>query len=464
MRYIQSFTLLMYMVLFAITSCNQDDSLINESDTLNTSTNLTESELLCIKDDIIEPLSEDEVLDLLNEYEEESGKSTTTKSTSKITHSINKEYFLTISNTSLKSSDFRDDSIQIYEVEISNGTNNGFALVSADRRSSGIMAYISNGSLIDTTENLGLVKMLILSNNAIKNQILEYNTIIDSLKEKTIDKICNIENISKDKYYEDNYAEKYVSKQTNTQTTKSLSIGVIGGGSVDLWAKYYQKLNTIWGQGSPYNNNVPVVCGSDRAQAGCVAIAMGQILTYYQKQPINDPSAINYDLFINYRAITNDDEDAAEEVSNFIADLGEQVDMLYTCSVGSWANGDMAAYDVMEDIYGLTVSKYCDPLYKPTDIQYAMSHDQLIFAGGVDPDSGGHAWVIDGSYGAGGSGTELLPLRYYVHCNFGWSGLDNGWFCIASRSVSSSTWNTKIISTSNTDNDYSDIEGWIMSE
>ncbi|MDR1055109.1 MAG: C10 family peptidase [Prevotellaceae bacterium] len=220
-------------------------------------------------------------------------------------------------------------------------------------------------------------------------------------------------------------------------------------------------LTTTWEQEYPYNAQINYICGDERAPAGYVAIATGQILTYYKQQPINNPNAYNYELFCNYTSVPSWDVQAVNEVARFIKDIGIDANMEYGCYV-SGANSAYTVENVIKNKYGLGTS-LLSPMYHPLDFLGAFVNDRVIYARGQDPNYGGHAWVIDGGYGHGGDpAIHLSPLNYSVHCNFGWNGISDGWFLMATSAVNTGYVGSGSITVAGYN--FQGLEGWVISK
>ena len=103
---------------------------------------------------------------------------------------------------------------------------------------------------------------------------------------------------------------------------------------------------------------------------------------------------------MQYTKVPDDDPAAIDEVSQFIHDIGSDVNMTYDC-YNSTAVSSYAVSSVIVGKYGLHSIHYSS-LYQPTSIAGAMDENEVIYARGTDSTYGGHAWVIDGSRGQGG--------------------------------------------------------------
>lgn len=225
----------------------------------------------------------------------------------------------------------------------------------------------------------------------------------------------------------------------------SSSGGSSGGGSTSTtysWQivdseKY--KLSTLWNQREPFNNLCPDVglFNRERAPAGCVPIAVGQIVAYHEY-----PNLTCNNIRIDYEEIKS-----IKDTNNF-------------SSIGSAAAQLMAEYFIYNIsgvgmcnvIYGKifnksfgfalpTSARNCLELlgyknvslkwsYNESDVIKAIDNDCPVFISAIAGLVSGHAWVIDGYIKRNyvSSSGIVSKSQYLVHCNWGWNGQNNGYF------------------------------------
>lgn len=194
-----------------------------------------------------------------------------------------------------------------------------------------------------------------------------------------------------------------------------------GGGCEDQYTQVGPLLTTTWGQWAGYNNTVPHTgCNSSngRAPAGCVATAMAQIMKYYEHP--NDYDWGNMPNTIG-----------SNETSQLMEDIGDAVDMDYTCD-GSEAY--MSDVPSAFNEFGYNNAKYSE--YKHLTVKDQLKWEKPVILVGFREKgfcflgwcsyNKGHAWVTDGyketTYCE--TGTSYL----YLHMNWGWSGSEDGWY------------------------------------
>lgn len=222
----------------------------------------------------------------------------------------------------------------------------------------------------------------------------------------------------------------------------------------DTVAKILPKVTAQWGQGSPYN----IFCITANNQlAGCEAIAVGQIMSYYEYPTSIQLTYPNHDIpiqVLDWDVINNVPNHShwADECSNHFAlarlirEIGEQLNINYNDSL-SIANDN----NVREALsyFGYSCSNVKD--FSIYDVGNSLRNDGLVhFSAKKSPetDSYGHAMIFDGFIDIRcryrvWEGPWLWPSNEpfpwvliednittykYVHCNLGYDGLSNGWY------------------------------------
>ena len=200
-------------------------------------------------------------------------------------------------------------------------------------------------------------------------------------------------------------------------------------------------LKTTWNQDAPFNNLCPQVNGTS-AYVGCVATAMAQVMKAHN-WPEHGQGENSYRL-PNFGVITVDFEESYYDWDNMIPhytssankeqreavaklsyDCGVAVNMDYgldgsgamSMQVGpslyKYFNYDIGLRYVERDCYFL--SDWLDLLYGE------LEAGRPILYAGISRDSAGHAFVFDGFKAEGN----------YVHVNWGWGGMSDGYFQVS---------------------------------
>lgn len=197
-------------------------------------------------------------------------------------------------------------------------------------------------------------------------------------------------------------------------------------------------LTTSWHQGTPFNDLCPVKNGK-RSPAGCVAIALAQIITYNKMRSGKGPNSLEGYSF-DWNSIINgaytDTESFNREVAKLVRAIGKAVGMDYGAEESS-SNTTKAMWGLyLAGYISLEANNYADKYVQGM----IRNKKKPVYARGsslktATTESGGHAWVIDGynTYHrnvydrdpflnpglANFIGTEKKTM---VHCNFGWLG------------------------------------------
>lgn len=203
--------------------------------------------------------------------------------------------------------------------------------------------------------------------------------------------------------------------------------------------------NIAWNQDSPYNDLCPLYDMSTRCPTGCVATAMAQVLRYhhwplqgmgshsYQPAILSgntlsaDFGATTYQwdaMLPNYATAT---EPAAgytmaecrSAVAQLMQHCGIAIDMVYYTQSGA------TDYDVppaLTTYFGYDRSMaYRKREHYSTADWLQIIHDELVQGRPVlaygRASAGGHAYVFDG-----------MDDRGFIHVNWGWGGMSNGYF------------------------------------
>lgn len=211
-------------------------------------------------------------------------------------------------------------------------------------------------------------------------------------------------------------------------------------------------LKTTWKQSAPYNQYCPTKTNSsgerENCPVGCVALALGQIMKYYNYpetgkgfksyQPFGLSETISADFentqykwelmrdsYFRLGSYKKYTEEEADAVATLLFHVGVSVGTFYQLSGSSaFAYGNIPRDMVEnfryaeEDIRYLSRSDYEKEEWMEL-IFNELSNGRPIFYAGNSPESGGHAFVLDG-YDATGK----------VHINWGWGGTDNGYYDI----------------------------------
>ena len=205
-------------------------------------------------------------------------------------------------------------------------------------------------------------------------------------------------------------------------------------------------VTTEWNQGEPYNRLTPILQGNTHCATGCVATAMAQVMKYYE-WPERGTGSNKYqhsvfgtlsmdfsqsvydwdnmlDIYSSYYDGSNNlvpeyNDEQAGAVAKLMYDCGISVNMNYWESSGAstsritYAFENYFNYD-SETFYrdNMTSEKFMTTLLAELDER----RPALICGTGL---GGAHAFVADG-----------YDSNNFVHINWGWGGISDGYFNI----------------------------------
>ena len=277
------------------------------------------------------------------------------------------------------------------------GSDNGFVIISGDDELTELVGYADNGSFstADMPENL-------------TNWLDGYA----------------------------NYVRMYRDGKASAQNTKLAAATTVVAPLV----------TTKWNQNEPYNNLCPGTPSRGYCPTGCAATAFAQVMNYWEwpktgkglhsyrndfRTETVDFSKSNYD-WANMRDeylygkdsqgfIVGDwKQEEADAVAKLMYDCGVALNMEYSY-YGSGANDHDIKYSAAKHF------KYNSKLYPRnafTSDQYLkiilteLDNKRPVLFGGQGSD-GGHEFVVDG-----------YDSNHYLHVNWGWGGMSDGFFNI----------------------------------
>lgn len=202
-------------------------------------------------------------------------------------------------------------------------------------------------------------------------------------------------------------------------------------------------LKTRWGQDTPYNN----LCPTERENAnviyptGCVATAMAQVM-YYHQYPEKGTGNITYSFqdrilsadfnntYYQWRLMTPTykkgqySDESALAVATLMYQCGVSIKMQYNVG-GSGAFSYNAATALRKNFgYHENLQIHYRDYYTAKEwinkVYNELKAGRPIIYTGVDENNGGHCFVVDG-----------YDQNNFVHVNWGWDGMNDGYYDIA---------------------------------
>lgn len=258
------------------------------------------------------------------------------------------------------------------------------------------------------------------------------------------------------KLYNDTLNDYYVgaTQQAATQMVSEYAEGSIDNynGQVpvyvisDTWVtvdRIAPMLTTYWHQRSPFNDACPLI-GASRAPAGCIAIAVAQIMAYheYPKPFYCHGYECNWTDMKNicskydpYNYYSQPSATQKNEVAQFVYSVGFMTSMIYS---GDWSfalPGNAKTFLSNIGYPNVTL----ETQYNESKVLNMLRNNKPVFIAAISGIVDGHAWVIDGylkrqeimkmmDANTGSVTSTIMQTQTLVHCNWGWQGMSNGYF------------------------------------
>jgi hypothetical protein len=199
-------------------------------------------------------------------------------------------------------------------------------------------------------------------------------------------------------------------------------------------------ITSNWNQNSPYNSACPPdgMGPGGHAYAGCVPVAMAQMM-YYYRWPDTGTGSYSYDdppygnlsadfgnTQYNWNEMTNATTVNNPEIAKLLYHLGVSCDLQYGPN-GSGMYNHKSAYSLRTFFRYSPQTAYLfrDSTSLDWDSILVAHLDRkmpMYYAGWSVPNSEGHAFVCDGYQ------LDTIMQQYFFHFNFGWGGSSNGYF------------------------------------
>ncbi len=282
--------------------------------------------------------------------------------------------------------------------------NHGFVIVSGDKSTSEILGYSDEGGFDPQNIPDNLKYWLSVYEDEMDNL-----TVIDSQKTKV----------------DTSKPSKVTSLSNQTLASVSPLLGDIK-----------------WGQGSPYNDQCPIIDSNTkrRAATGCVATGMAQVMKYHQ-WPITGTGSNSYitgtkqiPLSVDFSKTTFDwaNITATYNDNSSVTQKNAVATLMYNCGVAAFMNYAESsgatprnATRALINNFGYdSNTQYTERAYYTRDEWISMLKEELSAARPVlydgDTETSGHFFVCDG-----------YDNNNMFHFNWGWNGGLNGYFRIS---------------------------------
>ena len=356
----------------------------------------------CNNDEVLSPLnddnpqisnefaiSNDEAKDVLNFFVNDGASTRSDGKTITI-----KDY--KVRNVEVQTDD-NTEIVPVYEyTTVNENGDEGYSIVVGDRRIQKVLVQVDKGSLADTLDIPPLKWFVRSIPHIIRAEIQEFK--------RNQEKGTSTRNLN-DFFYESN--------------------GPL--------------LTSAWGQGYPYNKQAPLASdtaynyssNNGHCSIGCVPVAIGQLLAYYNK-----PSTLSWTQILSSPYITsNSSQTVINQVSNLLYNIGTTIIVDYDPDYPTSSGVPNTYYDVPYT----TIIPSCIRTYSvnynnfqtfslQTVIMNIQANKPVYLAAETSTyPKEGHDWICDGWK----RHTYAVNDYYdYLYMNWGWNGYSNGYFYI----------------------------------
>lgn len=307
------FSLLSFSLMMG--SCQSEE--IDNTFISNKKVQLSSDELLSIKYESSPELNQNEIFSLLNTFQNAELKNNSNSRTSfqPISFQIKDKYYLHKDSTSKRSIESAEEQIPIYKVELTSETGRGIAIVSGDRRAPHILAYIDkiedNQTSLSTSPNA----LLQWSEMYIRNEVVKFDEIKDSLHESAISKISQELDITAETINYETIKDKIVIDKSISRSQPVTEVP----SNLKVKLAVLPMCPVTWGQWEPYNCMLPKAnCERfgpgwteyTNYPVGCGVIAVAHLLA--SLEPTMRPASLQ----INWDYLTENKEIKAPDYFN----------------------------------------------------------------------------------------------------------------------------------------------------
>ena len=279
----------------------------------------------------------------------------------------------------------------------------GFAIISADRRSVPVLACGPSGSFEPGEVSAGVLVSL----KEFRANILGVREELREVNEDVLDMWMKLPGSNQE-------IEWFKNGRTSAR--------YVG------YTYHNRRIPAKWGQGCGYNEKL-ASCGSGgscgRVLTGCVATATGQLMRYHQYPTYYNWSRMPY-------SVNSDDGIRHMGVDHLMYSLGSHLNMNYGCSASGTQTKKARKvlvnkynYHSSTDYKKYNINELANSMngYGPVILRGAT--DERCFLGFCWSEGSGHAWITDGYWSSNYSSGRKYK---YLRMNFGWNGSKDGWY------------------------------------
>ena len=309
------------------------------------------------------------------------------------------------------------------------GQDDGYAILSADRRTDNLFALVPNGH-IDFQEEA--------DEGVLSTGLMAFYGNLEAAYDRQVERAVRMQ-------------DSLINSAMAKIEAESGPIGTKAGRPMLICddPQYVvvvaPMISVRWGQRNPYNLYTPIISG-DHALTGCGATAVAQLMSYWRY-----PTSYNWSLMMPPSG--NESLGTFQAISRLMSNVGTALNTVYGKDKSTSNFSDIPGY--------LTNLGYNPGTYKEynaSDVYSSLNnHRPVLMAGqSIKKDvykkylifwekyshtyyEGGHAWLIDGYMEIqtpmyvmynGRILSEYTEVEPLVHCNWGWAelGLDGYYY------------------------------------
>ena len=193
-------------------------------------------------------------------------------------------------------------------------------------------------------------------------------------------------------------------------------------------------LRTKWDQEDPFNRWAPII-GGTHAYAGCIPVALAQILNYHNEPYIYGGFCFNWKVInkvgnVDYKKQYDCEGDTLEMLAATIHRLGQLCKVSYEANATS--SNIRKAKRALKELEYRNVKIHDTHLLKKTEAM--LNNGKPVFMRGagykVSGGRAGHAWVVDGYATCIKYINGLIQPQgnNLIHANMGWRGEGDGYY------------------------------------
>lgn len=307
------------------------------------------------------------------------------------------------------------------------GQDDGYAILSADRRTDNILALVPDGH-IDFQEDI--------DSTVLSSGVMVFYGNLESAYDRQIEEA----NMMQDSLISSALAKLEASGSLTGTKASSQDVQVVYG-TPSFITLIAPLVSVRWGQLNPYNLYTPVISGM-QAPTGCAATAVAQLMSYWRY-----PTSYNWNVMMP--ASGNESLATFQTISHLMSDVGTGLNTNYGKTQSSAYFSDIQGY-----LNGLGYNTGTYESYNSNDVSLSLSSNRPVLVAGsaIKKDvykkylifwekyshtyyECSHAWIVDGMIMSmtpmylienGKQHFTSYVFNTLIHCNWGWPelGLD----------------------------------------